>query len=270
MKAAFSKAVFESELASRFATAFKPREKSPAEVIPTGISEVDALMGGLPRGAITEIFGLTSSGRTTLILSALAEVTTREEVCAWVDTTDTFHPASAATAGASLDQVLWIRCGSKLEHAFKATDLLLQGGGFGFVLLDLGEVPSRDARRIISSWWYRFRRVVENTPTAFVVLAQDSCVRSCASLTLEMKRSAEVWSATVSLSSAPDSADRNQKSTSDKFPTSLIHFSPATPPPGNHLQPTHSNLLTGMHLQLERQKPVYLGERAVRFGARTS
>ena len=58
------------------------------------------------------------------------------------------------------DRLLWIRCANNLEHAFKATDMLLQAGGFGLVMLDLGDVPAKSAKRIISSWWYRFRRTL--------------------------------------------------------------------------------------------------------------
>ncbi len=254
MKAAFSKAQFESELTSRFGAVIKPREKIPAAVMPTGIAEVDELSGGLPRGAITEIYGPASSGRTTLILHALAEATSREEVCAVVDTNNSFHPDSAANAGACLDRVLWIRCGSRLEQAFKATDLLLQGGGFGLVLLDLGEVPSQDSKRIISSWWYRFRRVVENTSTAFIVIAQDSCVRSCASLTLQMVCSNDAWSTTGVMSGL---------SNADKFPAVVgpTYFRPS---------PFHSHLFTGAQFLLERQKPVLAAERRGTFTARNS
>ena len=37
----------------------------------SGIPELDALTGGLPRGCLTEICGPASSGRTTLLLAAL-------------------------------------------------------------------------------------------------------------------------------------------------------------------------------------------------------
>ena len=237
MKAVFSKADFESELTSRFGAVIKPLGKMPAEMILTGIPEVDDLTGGLPRGCITEIYGPMSSGRTTLVLSTLAEATCKEEVCAVVDTNDCFDPASAAAAGANLDRVLWMRCASKLEHAFKAADLLLQGGGFGLVLLDLGEVPAQEARRIISSWWYRFRRVVENTPTTLVVIAQDSCVRSCAALTLKMTTGAGTWSS---------SSDARESLFGHRY------NSPALP----SITPFHSHLLTGAELQFERQKPM--------------
>jgi len=241
MRTAISKAEIESEIASRFADAFKLHEKPPvAPVMSTGIPEVDRLTGGLPRGAITEIFGLPSSGRTSFLLSTLAYATIHEEVCALVDTNDAFDPVSAAAAGVNLDQLLWIRGGAKMEQAFKAADLLLQGGGFGLVGLDISDVPPTDARRIISSWWYRFRRAVEKTPTAFVVIAADSCVRSCASMSLQMKREADVW------------CSPNQVWDSKVFKhLSLVRSS--NPSSDN---PTHSNLLSSLNFQVERHKPV--------------
>jgi len=193
MKAALSKAELESNIASRFGDAFKLHAKPVVETLSTGIEEIDALTGGLPRGALTEIFGPASSGRTSLTFSMLAHATTHEETCALVDTNDVFAPIAAATAGIDFDRLLWIRCAGNLEHAFKATDLLLHAGGFGLVMLDLGDIPGKDARRIISSWWYRFRRIVEDRPTVITVISEEACTRSCAALTLELKGAAE-WS----------------------------------------------------------------------------
>ena len=78
MKTALSKA----DLATRFGDAFKIHEKSVIETLSTGIDEIDALTGGLPRGAITEVFGPASSGRTSLMFSLLSYATTHEETCA--------------------------------------------------------------------------------------------------------------------------------------------------------------------------------------------
>jgi recombination protein RecA len=251
MRAAISKAEIESEVASRFATAFKLQEKPPVAVVSTGIPEVDSLTGGLPRGAITEIFGSASSGRTSFMISALAYATTHEEVCVLIDTNDTFDPISAAEAGLNLERLLWIRCAANVEHAFKAVDLLLQGGGFGIVVLDIGDVVGTDARQIISSWWYRFRRVVENTPTALLVIAEDSCVRSCASLALKLNREVDVWSS-VSQTSDPDIFNRLSLVTPHQITNN----------------PTHSNLISSIQLQISRQKPVHLGVGEAHFRAR--
>src|SRR6267143_1553229 len=127
MRAAFSKAEIESQIAGRFGTALKPHAKLSVELISAGVREIDSLTGGFPRGAITEIFGPASSGRTSLMLAALAHAGTHDEVCALVDTSNTFDPLSATNAQMDLDRLLWVRCDGKLEHAFKAADLLLQG-----------------------------------------------------------------------------------------------------------------------------------------------
>jgi len=183
----------EIDLAGRFGDAFKIQQKPVVETLSTGVSEVDALTGGLPRGAISEIFGPASSGRTSMMFSTLAYATTHDEVCAVVDVNDTFAPTAAAAAGINFDRLLWIRCGGSLENAFKAADLLLHAGGFGLVTLDMADVAGNEARRIISSWWYRFRRTVENKPTSILVMSEDACTRSCAALTLELNGTPE-WS----------------------------------------------------------------------------
>jgi hypothetical protein len=271
MKAAFSKAEIESEITSRFGSAFKLHEKRSAEVIPTGISQIDSFTGGgLPRGAISEVFGPASSGRTSFMLSALAHATDHEEVCALVDTNNAFDPTSATHAEIRCERLLWIRCANNLEHAFKATDLLLQGGGFGLVMLDLGDVPAKSAKRIISSWWYRFRRTLEATPTALVVIAEESCVRSCAMLALELRTETFLWS----LGSEGSKEANNRFSAFTKNPARLL--SPARSslsavparavigdlcPSMNEDSPPFSNLLRGLCFQVECRRPLYLNKR---------
>jgi len=193
MKVAFSKTEFEASMASRFGDAFRIHEKAVVETLSTGVSEIDALTGGLPRGAISEIFGPASSGRTSLMYSMLAYATKHEETCALVDTNDVFAPTAATAAGVDFDRLLWVRCAGNLENAFKAADLLLHAGGFGLVILDLGDVAGKEARRIISSWWYRFRRTVEDRPTVLAVISEEACTRSCAAVTLGLNGAAE-WS----------------------------------------------------------------------------
>jgi len=274
MKAAISKAEIESEITSRFGSAFKLHEKRTAEVISTGIPQIDSfIFGGLPRGAITEVFGPASSGRTSFMLSALAHATNHEEVCALVDINNVFDPKSAARAKINCERLLWIRCANNLEHAFKATDLLLQGGGFGLVLLDLGDVPGKSARRIISSWWYRFRRTLEATPTALVVIAEESCVRSCASLALELKGEKCLWSSSDKLKTVSDGFTDRFKT--DRFKTGNTRAAAHSRSLKSVLTPTvinlrrrmtegtlsHSNLLQGLSFQVECQRPLYLNKR---------
>jgi recombination protein RecA len=82
----------------------------------------------------------------------------------------------------------------RLEQALKTTDLLLHSGGWGVVVFDLGGVSWVDARRIELSTWFRFRRAIENTPTILLLLGEESCAKSCASLVLRCQRKADNWS----------------------------------------------------------------------------
>ncbi|MEP6911335.1 MAG: hypothetical protein ABI923_01190 [bacterium] len=285
MRAVLSKAEIESEITGRFGAAVKLREKAPAEVLSMGLWEVDAITGGLPRGAITEVFGSASSGRTSFMLSALAGATNEKEVCALVDTNDAFDPTSAAGAGMVFDQLLWVRCGAegnlgvkgnRIERAFKAADLLLQSGGFGLVALDLADIPSQDVRRIISSWWFRFRRAIENTPTALMVTAQTSCVGSRASLAIEMSKENQVWTSANQTPAFPDLPISSKAAA--LLPAFRGSLSEAQSPPvvsrlsvansfslSNKL--SHTILLSGLHLNAERKKPVSFSNRKAYFQA---
>jgi recombination protein RecA len=222
-------------------------EVRPApEMVSSGIPQLDLLTGGLARGCITEICGSASSGRTSVLLFALARATQRGEVCALVDASDAFDPASAVAAGMVMSRLLWVRCGEKYrsrkdrslkdrslkdnadkDHAvarkagcaqtgvsyqgmpsgipqaaekkfgfsrwesqlgqlLKVTDLLLQSNGFGMIALDLGDVPAPSVRRIPLASWFRFRRAVEHTPTALLVLEQQPIAGSCSSVLVKV------------------------------------------------------------------------------------
>lgn len=157
------------------------------DFINTGINNLDNVVEGCPRGRITEIVGPVSSGRTSLLFSILAEATRLGEFCAVVDTANSFDPESAKAAGVDLSRLVWVRCNGHAEHAMKSADLLVHSGGFGVIALDFCDVAASVTRRIPLSWWYRFRRAIENTPSVFVVLENEPTVKACASLLLEMK-----------------------------------------------------------------------------------
>ena len=66
----------------------------------------DLLLGGVPRGQMSEITGARSSGRTSLLLSLLAAASRRGEVVALVDALDRLDPASAEAAGVPTGSVV--------------------------------------------------------------------------------------------------------------------------------------------------------------------
>jgi recombination protein RecA len=96
----------------------------------------------------------------------------------------------------NLERLIWVRSAHNVEHALKAADLLIQGGGFGLVVMDLGDTPLATARRISLTSWFRLRRSVEHTPTVLLTVARQANAKTCASLILECKRERAIWSGT--------------------------------------------------------------------------
>jgi len=218
----------EAVLEKRIPRALTPAQRPAPEMIPTGIAAIDSLTGGVPLGCLTEICGPASSGRSSVLLALMAECMHRDEICALVDASDAFSPQSAASVGIDLARLLWVRCDSssprryrdteknksglqpfnskgirppdsskeysQIEQALKITDLLLQAGGFGLVILDVSDISISVARRIPLTTWFRFRRAVENTSTAFVVVEQQPNAKSCASLVLDFATQQAAWS----------------------------------------------------------------------------
>jgi len=187
----------ENSLESRFPAALTPIPRTFRETASTGIPAVDALLdGGLPVGAISELTGPASSGRTSLALAFLARRTREDSVCAWVDAADAFDPESAAASGVALRQLLWVRCRdaqpgarsqpwSRLDQALRATDLLLQAGGFAALILDLGSTAPEHGCRIPLATWFRFRQAADRTRCSLVVLGQSSFAQSSAAVVLD-------------------------------------------------------------------------------------
>ena len=164
------------------------------ETIFTGIREVDQLSKGFPRGRITEIVGPNSSGRTSLLLSTLAQVTDKEEVCALIDPAGIFDPASAAHIGVDLERLLWIRTPKpNIDQTLKATDLLIQGGGFGLIGVDFGEFSRDEICRVPPSAWFRLQRGVRNTPTILIFIGRKASTRTSASLVLGLELNRTHW-----------------------------------------------------------------------------
>jgi recombination protein RecA len=107
------------------------------EVIPTGSLGVDLALGvgGLPRGRIVEIYGPESSGKTTLMLHAIAEAQARGGVCAFVDAEHALDMDYARRLGVKLEDLLVSQpdCG---EQALEITDTLVRTGAIDLVVVD--------------------------------------------------------------------------------------------------------------------------------------
>jgi hypothetical protein len=188
-------AYLQARLEEKFPTILRVRNCSLYGTFWTGIPQFDALTGGIPKSALTEICGAqVSSGKTTLLFSLLSRAT-ENSFCALVDATDSFSVSSAQAAGINLSHLYWIRCGKRrpLEQAFKVADILLQNGGFGLIAVDISDLDERFVRRIPLTTWFRFSQVVARMPIALVFLEQQSHAGSCAGLVLQLKSNPQSW-----------------------------------------------------------------------------
>jgi len=256
------------------------------EMVSSGIPAIDALTGGLPRGCLTEICGPASSGRTTLLLSALAAATRRGEFCVVIDASDALDPHSAAAAGVEMDRLLWVRCSEdspqrerspqrhrdteknslknqiqsrsknqvehRIEQVLRATDLLLESGGFGLIVLDLADVPLQAALRIPLTTWFRFRRAVENKPTILLAIEQHPIAGSCSSLILQL-----AW-ASHRMQAAGLAAERRKNAAHGASRGSTVKNEQAPEGRKIHISedpqiavPAHAQLLTGLEITAE-------------------
>ena len=199
----------ESDFRDRYPAALTPAARTIREVAGTGIPRIDQLLdGGLPVGAISEITGPASSGRTTISMAFLARRIQDGSVCAWIDTSDSFDPESATANGISLKHLLWVRCRNdsfekpspavhrkasdkkqqcwtRLDQAIRATDLLLQAGGFAAIVLDLADEAIEHSRRIPLATWFRFRQAADRTRCSLIVLGKAAYAQSSAAVVLE-------------------------------------------------------------------------------------
>ena len=163
-------------LAERF-----PHPHQPAGTrFSTGVDFFDqAIGGGLPKGAITELISpQTSAGSALLIHSLLLAAHRHRFFLALVDGKDSFDPcAFGEKNNSSLQNLLWVRCGKALE-AVKAADLLLRDGNFPLVIVDLVFNAQKETRHVPPTSWYRLQRLVEAIPTACLVLTRQSMISS--------------------------------------------------------------------------------------------
>jgi hypothetical protein len=330
----------EAALASRIPSALTPAPRVIRPTAPTGIPALDdALSGGLPIGAISELAGPECSGRTSLALSFVACLTRVGRVCAWIDVSDTLHPESAAAIGVDLNRLLWIRCGpepqqltlpgfgqnppaesakkpsviapiaasvkspateqtfvpccsepmpkvrqhprevvhlppavrhasdtaqqksitseavaakrplavreyaakrplavrkpwTRLDQALRATDLLLQAGGFSAIVLDMGSVAPEFALRVPLATWFRYRAAAERTHASVLLLTQHACTKSSAGLVLHCQPgSVDPESTTVFTG-----AEHRDEIARERFApaTKVVDFDRRKPPQSDH------------------------------------
>jgi hypothetical protein len=76
---------------------------------------------------------------------------------------------------------------NRIEQALSTTDLLLQGGGFSAIVLDMGGIAPEHASRVALSIWFRYRAAAEQTQASILLLTQHPCAKSSVELLLRLQ-----------------------------------------------------------------------------------
>jgi RecA/RadA recombinase len=144
----------------------------------TGIAALDELLGGgWTRGALNELCGGRSSGRTAVLLASLAAALHEGESAALIDVDGALDPRAAARMGVPLARLLWVRAGEGAQRAagleriagkaLTAAGMVLGAGGFALVAVDMGgRTP-----RVPGAAWLRLKRSAAGQQAALLVAA---------------------------------------------------------------------------------------------------
>ncbi len=112
-------------------------QTSDCDVISSGSILLDEALGvkGYPRGRIIEIYGPESSGKTTLALTAVAEVQKNEGRCAYIDAENSIDPEYARKIGVKIDELVISQPDSG-EQAFEIVEVLAKSEAFDLIVID--------------------------------------------------------------------------------------------------------------------------------------
>jgi recombination protein RecA len=107
------------------------------EAISSGSILLDEALGigGYPRGRIVEIYGLESSGKTTLALHAIAEAQKAGGIAAFIDAEHALDPIYARNLGVNVDE-LYVSQPDTGEQALEITDSLVRSGAVDVIVVD--------------------------------------------------------------------------------------------------------------------------------------
>jgi len=113
--------------------------EAPSDVptIPTGSLGLDLALGvgGLPRGRVVEVFGPESSGKTTLMLHAIAEAQKAGGTAAFVDAEHALDLGYAEKLGVNTTDLL-VSQPDTGEQALEITETLVRSGAVDIIVID--------------------------------------------------------------------------------------------------------------------------------------
>ena len=158
-----------------------------SSALPTGFAALDEALaiGGLPRGRIVELFGPSSSGKSTLAMQTIAHLMRRGMTAAWNDVEHVFDPAQAAKLGIPVEQ-LPVAEPDSAEEALEIARQLAASGALDLLAIDsaaalvprleletaIGESGHGLHSRVLASGLRRLASTAKQSNTVVLVLNQ--------------------------------------------------------------------------------------------------
>lgn len=157
------------------------------DVIPTGSISLDSALGvgGIPRGRVVEIYGVESTGKSTLALHICAEAQKKGGVAAFIDAEHALDPDYGRRIGVNIDELLISQPDSG-EQALQIVETLVRSGEVDLIVVDsvaalapkaeiageMGEFQIGLQARLMSSALRKLSAIVAKTKTAIIFLNQ--------------------------------------------------------------------------------------------------
>ncbi len=157
------------------------------DVIPTGAISLDLALGvgGIPRGRVIEIYGVESTGKSTLALHVCSEAQKKGGVAAFIDVEHALDPDYARKIGVNVDDLLISQPDSG-EQALQIVETLVRSGEVDVIVVDsvaaltpkaeiageMGDFQIGLQARLMSQALRKLSGIVAKTKTAVIFLNQ--------------------------------------------------------------------------------------------------
>ena len=157
------------------------------DVIPTGAISLDLALGvgGIPRGRVVEIYGIESTGKSTLALHVCSEAQKKGGVAAFIDVEHALDPDYARKIGVNVDDLLISQPDSG-EQALQIVETLVRSGEVDVIVIDsvaaltpkaeiageMGDFQIGLQARLMSQALRKLSAIVAKTKTSVIFLNQ--------------------------------------------------------------------------------------------------
>ena len=117
----------------------KPGDVENIEFIPTGVFEVDSILGagmGIPTGTLVEFCGESQSGKTWLGYKLIAQAQKQGKKCAFFNIENSYYPQRAMSLGVNTQQLLMVENVGSAEKYGELLKFMVETGDYGVIVVD--------------------------------------------------------------------------------------------------------------------------------------